>query len=259
MGTAATLTGTARGMDVTACGQTVPAGQHGVLVADLTCPSGTGVVVGRRATLDLAGHAIAARGASAIECLGRNCTITSSGGPGEISGTSLIDCIVTEPRTRLRLDNLHVHDCRTCIETNPEYHSGQGAIVNASHVVVDHCADVGINVRVLHADHVSVTQARGWIALWSEMFLEGNNITASDNDQIGIFATHLRARNLWANNNGRYGVSSFGLVSIRGGEILNNGSWDLVARRAGLVGVNCGRSIQSAQALTETLGVCADD
>ncbi len=260
LGPALTRGGTAHALDVTACGQTVPAGQRGVLVADLTCPSGTGVSVAARATLDLAGHAIAAGSAPAIECLGHGCTITSSGGPGEVSGTALVDCIVTAPRARLRIDNLHVHDCRTCVETNPEYESGRGALAIASHLAVDHCAEVGINVRALHADHVAVTAAGGWIALWAEELLEGNDITASDNAQTGMFAgRRLRVRNLWASNNGRYGVSSFGLVSIRGGEIRDNASWDLVARRARLVGVNCGRSIQSAQALTDTLGVCADD
>ena len=59
---------------VTACGQAIPAGTTGVLAADLDCTSYTGgdwgVVVGKRASLDLAGFTLTG-GYTGVGCLGQ--------------------------------------------------------------------------------------------------------------------------------------------------------------------------------------------
>jgi hypothetical protein len=75
-------------VSITACGQTVGAGESGVLDADLTCPTGEGtfvVAIENGGSLDLAGHTLAG-GRTGIRCTKR-CTIGSTGTPGTIQDT----------------------------------------------------------------------------------------------------------------------------------------------------------------------------
>src|SRR5207249_8114063 len=65
-------------IDILSCGEMVPAGDVGVLQADLTC-SGVGVEVDEMATLQLNGHSIT--GASPGVFCPHRCTIQ---GPGEL-------------------------------------------------------------------------------------------------------------------------------------------------------------------------------
>ena len=46
-------------VSVVACGQVIPTATTGVLAADLDCTGAAGIQLGARATLDLAGHALA--------------------------------------------------------------------------------------------------------------------------------------------------------------------------------------------------------
>lgn len=248
----------ARAVDVTSCGQTIPARETGVLVADLACPTGVGVRVSDRATLDLNGHAIASNDAPAISCDGRRCTITSSAGLGDVSASPAADCILMGPRGRLTIENFHVHACRSCIQTNEQNIHAYGASVGATGVSVDGCADLGINARVVKAVDVSVTNAAGHIALWSEMRLKGANIDVSGNARVGIFAVSINARNVTANGNGLYGVESFNKMKIIGGQMLNNLYADVVAPRARFSGVTCGNSLKLGTGGLP-LGVCAND
>jgi hypothetical protein len=218
-----------------------------------------GVHLEDRATFDLNGHAIAVPAGPAIVCEGRRCSITSSSaGPGDVSGSSVADCITMGPRGKMILSNLDVHDCRTCIETNVLGAHVYGANLSASAVTVDGCAGPGIDARKVRAFGVSVTNATE-IALWAEMVLEGNVIAASGNAGIGIFAVRIKADNVVANNNGSYGVESFDTMRIRGGEMLGNGLFDVASSRAKLEGVTCGQSHKFGGAPNETLGVCTND
>jgi hypothetical protein len=250
----------AHGFDVTSCGQTVPAKQTGFLVADLTCPAGVGVHLGDKATLDLNGHALAATGGPAIVCDGKKCRILSSTGtPGDVSGDADADCILMEAiRGRMDLHDLTVHDCRTCIETDPIGAHGYGASVVATSVNVAGCVGPGINARKVHATDVSVTGA-GDIALWAEMVLRGDGIDVSGNHGRGIFSVSIRADNVVANDNAWDGVQSFGRIRIRGGEMTNNGGWDVVAKAAKVENVTCGRSYQLGSQPILSLGICTDD
>ena len=75
-------------VSVTACGQTVGAGEQGVVDADLTCATGEGtfvVAVENGGSLDLAGHTLAG-GRTGIRCT-RRCTVGSTGAPGTIKDT----------------------------------------------------------------------------------------------------------------------------------------------------------------------------
>lgn len=74
----------AAALDVTSCGEIVPAGQAARLAADLDCPSGAGIVLGDRARLYLDGHVLSGSpDSSNVVCQGPKCKIV---GPGEIVG-----------------------------------------------------------------------------------------------------------------------------------------------------------------------------
>ena len=88
------LASAAHALDVTSCGQTVPARETGFLQADLACPSGVGVHLADKATLDLNGHTLAATADSAIVCDGKKCRVLSTAGAGDVSGGPDVDCIV---------------------------------------------------------------------------------------------------------------------------------------------------------------------
>lgn len=220
---------TTHAFDVTTCGQTVPPREKGILQTDLVCPSGVGVHLGNRASLDMNSFTIHATAGPAIACDGRRCTITSTGDSGDISGTSDVDCITMVPRGRMTLTNLEVHDCRVCVETNTLNAHAHGAIITASAVTVDTCAGPGIDARKVIANTVRVTNAHD-IALWAEMALEGTEIEASHNTGVGIFAVRIKATNVIASANTMYGVESFSPMRISGGEMVGNGAYDVVGR-----------------------------
>jgi hypothetical protein len=251
---------TAHGFDVTSCGQTIPDKQTGFLVADLSCPAGVGVHLGDKATLDLNGHALAATGGSAIVCDGKKCRVLSSTvAPGDVSGDTDVDCIsMGNPRGKMTLQNLSVHDCRTCVETDPIGAHGYGAKLTATDVAVDTCVGPGINATKVDATGVSVSHA-GDIALWAEMVLRGDGINVSNNHGRGIFSMSLRADNVIANDNASDGVESFKRIRIRGGQMLNNGGWDVIAYGAKVENVECGRSYALHQTMGPSLGICTND
>jgi hypothetical protein len=135
----------------------------GRCTAHLSCAAGVGVHVGDKATLDLDGHALAATANSAIACDGKKCRILSSTfAPGDVSGAAAVDCILMSiPRGKMVLDNVNVHDCGTCVETNPLSAHGYGANVVATAVSVDGCAGgPGINARKVTATGVTITTPR---------------------------------------------------------------------------------------------------
>jgi hypothetical protein len=75
----------AQPVSITTCGQTIGAGQSGVVDADLTCPTGVGtfvVAVDNGGSLDLAGHTLS--GARVGVRCERRCTISSTGNAGTI-------------------------------------------------------------------------------------------------------------------------------------------------------------------------------
>src|SRR5262245_33788032 len=97
-----------RAADITACGQSVPAGRRAVLGADLTCPPGApAATVGEHATLALNGHTIHG-GGTAVLCTGRRCTIE---GPGEITGATRAGVAQRsrEGKVVLRVRGVRVH------------------------------------------------------------------------------------------------------------------------------------------------------
>jgi hypothetical protein len=97
----------------------------------------------------------------------------------------------------------------------------------------------------------------GAIALFAEMVLRGDGINASNNHGSGIFSGSFRADNVVANDNSGNGVQTFGRLRIRGGQMLNNAVWDVVAKSAKVENVTCGRS--TAYVGQPPLNICAND
>jgi hypothetical protein len=105
------LTAGAQTVSITTCGETVPAGQTGVLDADLTCPGGPGtfgVLVENRGTLDLAGHTLAGANAG-VRCENR-CVVTSSIGTGTIRDAETAGIAVLYERGVLEVSNVSLDD-----------------------------------------------------------------------------------------------------------------------------------------------------
>ena len=81
------LPGPALGIDVTSCGQQVPSGERGDLLANLSCD--VGVHLGPGAALNLNGFTLTGNGAlssQGVQCLNRRGTRCTINGPGEIRG-----------------------------------------------------------------------------------------------------------------------------------------------------------------------------
>lgn len=77
---------------VTTCGQQIPAVMHAVLMAELSCSSGPGVLLGSGSSLDLNGFSIigntAAPQATGVEC-SAGCRVDGPGTVREFSGTGI--------------------------------------------------------------------------------------------------------------------------------------------------------------------------
>src|SRR5690349_652599 len=89
-------------MDITSCGTTVPAGDVGVLQADLACTGQrvpAAVTLLNKATLQMNSHAIAN---GDVLCSKSHCTVV---GPGEIGG----GCVLVE--RALKISDVSIHDC----------------------------------------------------------------------------------------------------------------------------------------------------
>lgn len=98
----------AYGVDVTGCGQAVPARETGVLQVDLVgCgSSAVGVFLSDRSELDLNGHAVAS-GAIGVHCTERRCTVH---GPGEVRNATVDGILASFMNARVRVEDVDVHD-----------------------------------------------------------------------------------------------------------------------------------------------------
>ena len=170
-------------VEVTECGQVVPARQTGVLMVDLDCPVEAGsavVTLEERASLEMNGHTISG-GWQGVQVLGRRGTIR---GPGQIvagdwEGTGRR--IVFERR-------LEIND-----------------------VTVDGGAWEGIanrygNLGYLLATNVTVNNVRDYGVFVGK--LKGSNLTANGNGFTGFNVARLKATDITANGNGHYGISA---------------------------------------------------
>src|SRR6185295_6186951 len=78
--------GTAAAIDVTACGQTIPDYETGVLTTDLVCSTGsTAVTLGYASKFEMNGHTIDVPDGWGVWCVsGSRCTVTGGGSGGAL-------------------------------------------------------------------------------------------------------------------------------------------------------------------------------
>ncbi len=207
------LPGAGRAVDITACGQIVPAHETGVLQSDLTCPTPSlgcyecvggnrcfptgatcatdgdcasqhgrcltmpAIGVDLDGTLDMNGHALVAADRIAVLCRSKGpCTVTSTVGRGSISGGSFGILMITG---KLAVSNVDVHDNAAGIYT-PIF----GLRATLTNVSANDNSGSGIRLRDLRATDVTANGNGGYgIELSGK--LSGSNITTSSNDRGG--------------------------------------------------------------------------
>lgn len=250
--------GPALAFDVTACGQAVPPGEEGVLMADLVCdrlPQGNppAVTVGSRGTLNLNGHTITAPHNTAVTA---NTGGISVLGPGELTGNS----IAIQGFGPLTVTNVSIHDNQVGIITDLDSRRGT---VRATNVSIMNSIDdfgnggpgLGLQANTVIADGLTVTNAT-----FDGLFIRrirGRNVIASDNGHghpicgglgFGIVADTVHLANLTAQNNGSAGVIANKRLILRDSTVTGNtGEFtcniDVFAeRRPDLRNTICGKS-----------------
>ena len=197
------LVGPAYGVDITMCGQVVPAGETGVLQADLSgCSRNPGVTVGDGGSVLLNGHSITstAPGANGIVCEG-GCLVQ---GPGKIS----VDYGIVHS-SHLRRQSLRVED------VDFEDNGGVAVLSIEGFVFARNVTVTGNGFE--HVDPSNVT-----IAVHAYRGLFGKNLTVTNNGGVGIDTIRLKL-----------------IDSV----VTGNNGWDIIAfRRPRLVHSTCGKS-----------------
>ena len=225
------LVGPAYGVDITMCGQVVPAGETGVLQADLSGCSAIGLTLEDGAGVQLNGHAItsAADGVNGIVCQG-GCLVQ---GPGKIS----VDYGIVG-NGHLRRQSLRVED------VDLEDNGGVAVLSLKSFVFARNVTVTGTGF-----EHVG-NPPGGTIAIHTYRGLFGKNLTVSNNGGWGIIVSgrlKLIDSVVTGNNGGGTGI-------------------DIVAyRRPRLIDSTCGKSTgrrpKQVHPVLElgSWGVCAGD
>lgn len=224
--------GSAAEVSITACGQTVPAGETGVLASDLACgddPATFAVAVGSGATLDLAGHTLSGD-TTGVRCTGRRCTVISSGAAGTILDMETAGIAVPEDHGKLTVSNIALVNCDFALLTNFTFGkvigervtlTGSGIGIQAGKIILTGLTATG-NYRVV--------QAR-------KTLLRDSNISASEDSAI-----------------------SGENVSLRNTSVTGSGSGiDLLTDRSPrLLGSTCDTSRVLSDP-TQSWGVCSND
>jgi hypothetical protein len=228
-----------RAMDITACGQTVAAGDVGVLQADLL-GCFIGVDLSNGATLQMNGHSISA-GTTGILCEQSKCTVT---GPGDIFQNTV--GIRTWGR-RVGLQNLNLHD-------NAE----RALDCNAPSLVV------ASNLSVTHNGFGSSTKPDYTFALIGDS-LRAEGLTVSDNAGIGIYFGKFKIANATVTNNGNIGANALTRALLVNTTMTGNhgldADYDIVSgKRPRLLSSTCGKSATAYGPFPPpSWGVCAND
>jgi len=214
-------------LDITTCGTVVPKTEVGVLQADLDCGGLDGVVLRRRATLDMNGHSIS-NATSAVSCdnggKGTRCKVT---GPGSIDSSAF--GVRTVGKTKLTISDVTVTGCEqgiygesfrmTLIATNVEasdnvqygIRSG-GARAKLTNVVANGNGQAGVYIFGGKAINVTANDNQ-WGFITAKRRFRGTDITTNDNTETGFRSFHsLRVAGLQSHGNGRGG-----LMHISGG------------------------------------------
>ncbi len=250
---------TAHALDITTCGQVVPAGETGVLVGDLTCPTSTlgcyecrpnghcfptgaactteadcgsgdvacstlpAIAIDLKGTLDMNGHALVAPGQVAVVCRSKGpCTVTSTTGRGEISGSSLGILMVSG---KLDVSNVDLHD-----------NTGAGILtpllavrMRLTSVTANNNGGMGIRADTVKANGVTAS-GNGQFGIEARGKLQGSNVVTNDNGYTGCIAgrgaklaTFTATGNGTAGDNGGGGlIVGAGAAHVSGATITGN-------------------------------------
>ena len=260
------LAGAAGGVEVTACGETVPAGETGILQGDLVCSGNSGnvaITLESNATLDLNGFTLTApdEDGAAVFCSHRACTVVSRAAtPGTLSGASTGGFGIyangsdTPTVRRVVIDNVVIRDVEYWGVWTPDVR-----LVTASHVTVSGCQRYGIGAEKLVVQAVVAT-ANGY-GIAGRDGVRGTDVTVSGNLFFGIDATGgtVRITGLRASANGKFGVFAQS-VRLVDGQLAGSGVADVAStvRRPHLVNTTCETSTNRFSEGTPW-GVCALD
>jgi len=228
-------------LDITACGQTVPRKQIGILQADLSCDPNLAVAINvqGQGKVMLNGHAISGAKA-AIACNG-TCKVS---GPGEISGTGFGVAqlgLRQKHRARVTVENLSIHDGPYDFSAGVQMDFGQ--------------------VFVLR----NLTLERNAVGICCDGHVEGNGLTISDNRDEGVEASFIDLNNFSVTGNGGIGIKNIGrsiypkrhsVTLLRNGTMSNNQPIDISTFDRPIVrNVAC----EHSQSPSGTWGICSGD
>lgn len=237
------LVGRATALDVSTCATVVPAGDTGVLQADLEC-TGTGfddpaVQLGSGAILQMNGHRIDHPEVPGdlygfgVRCPSGKCTIH---GPGEITGD-----LVGIEGPKLVVSDILIHDTVLGIAALRVILDAGGSVAGvkygdllASNVTLL-ANGSGILGRSVRASGIVVSQSEQ-LGIQAKK-VRGTVITANDNGWVGIAAEQCNVDGLTATGNGAFAAVFGGGVEVyRGTARLRNAT--LTGNRAFLDGAS---------------------
>jgi hypothetical protein len=255
-------------VDVTTCGQVVPAGSIGELRNDIVCSTDTPALVVETGTrLHLNGFTITG-GSSGVIGPDRGRFIVE--GPGTIENADR-DGIVVGPRATLKVSGITVRGC--FIGIGGAFGGDDRSAVRATDVTVTTSRYAGVQATKLRLRNVNVSGNEGLAGAYCAQVI-GQDVTANDNglalspssgSGFGVIALDkLRLRNVVATGNRQAGVASGKALAIVGGTVTgNDGLGAGVDVQSGLpprlAGVTCGVSDQAYVAGVQGWGVCVND
>jgi hypothetical protein len=242
----AAMTATSRAttppVDVTFCGQEVPAGVTGILQVDLDCVPDNMIFLDDHATLELNGHEI---GHAYVLCNGGHCTVN---GPGRIhdgaygiytSGPAIISDLDIEDVSEAGIQLLGLL---------------QRSVIRLTNVDIRR-ADRGIHASRLRLTNVTVTDCTQWGISVVRGRISGSQVVIS-NDSTGINGERVSLVGLTASGNVS-GVQG-GRVRLRDSNVTGNSTYDVyTSTRPRLVNTSCDHSFDFVNMVP--WGVCALD
>ena len=227
--------------DLTACGQTVPAGEVGVLQTDISgCD--VAVALANRAVLEMAGHSIVA-GRLGVLCTEPRCAVH---GPGDISGGAA-GIWGFYPTGKVEVSDVDIHDTTLAGIQNAR----RGDLTNVTVRRVGFGAPDPEYSAGIYVDR-----------------LRGTNVATTDNAGYGVLGgTSVKLTALTATGNGNAGIAAQNRSVLRESVITGNDGYesgvDLIAyRRPRVIDTVCGLSASPGATAEEPgppWGVCAGD
>ena len=248
---------------VTACGQAIPAGAHGVLQNDLDCPdTGQALVVGSGASLALNGHTISVQGGGSVvdvHSAGRH-TIS---GPGSFSNCTIACGVGFDYKRVVRVDSVDFANVAfsaiECLDQN----AYRKNVVTARDVHISGDAAFGLTAGTVDLQNVSIAGTTIAAILSDRVKARGLSIVGTAGYGIKtdtFFSKRVQLEAAEIRDNQGSGVASHALLAVRSTVTGNGGTAgvDLLTQtKPKLHNTTCDRSRDSG---TQTpWGICSGD